>query len=58
MSSRGNENLIIFVMKLVSIRSNGQIKIKVFGAHQESTLGQTWSKSLKISKELMFDIKP
>ena len=45
-------------MTLVSTRSNGWIKIRVFGAHQESAPGQTWSKLLKISEELGFDIKP
>ena len=43
---------------IVSTYSDGRIKIRVSKAHQESTLGQTWSKLLKISEELEFDIKP
>ena len=58
MSSCWNENSIIFVMKLVSIYSDGWIKIGVFGAHQESTPSQTWSNLLKVFEELRFDIKP
>ena len=57
MNSRWNENLIIFTMKLVLTHSYGQIKIRIYGAHQESTPGQIWLKLLKISEELGFDIK-
>ena len=45
-------------MAMVSTLSNGGFKIRVSGAHQKSTLGQTWSKLLKISEDLGFDIKP
>ena len=58
MNSCWNGNLIIFVMELVSTSSHGWIKIIVFGAHQESTLGQTWTKLPKIFDELGFEIKP
>ena len=58
MSSCWNDNLIIFAVTLVSTHFNRHIKIWVFGAHQESSLGQTWSKLLKISEEIRFDIKP
>ena len=34
MNSHWTENLIIFAMTLVSTRSNGQIKIRVFGARK------------------------
>ena len=45
-------------MELVSTFLGDHIKIRVSRAHLESTLGQTWSKLLKISEELGFDIKP
>ena len=44
-------------MVLGSTHSNSQIKIMVFGAHQELTSGQTWSKLPKIFKKLKFDVK-
>ena len=58
MNSRWNENFIIFTMELVSTCFDDRIKIKASRAHEESTLGQTWSKLLKISEKLGFDIKP
>ena len=58
MNSHWNENLIIFAMALVSTCFDDRIKIKVFGAHQELTPGQTWSKLIKIFEEPEFDIKP
>ena len=57
MNSHWNENLIIFAMALVSTCFDDRIKIKVFGAHQELTPGQTWSKLPKIFKKLKFDVK-
>ena len=57
MNSCWNENLIILSMVLGSTHSNSQIKIMVFGAHQELTSGQTWSKLPKIFKKLKFDVK-
>ena len=42
MNSRWNENLIIFKMEFVSIHFDYRTKIRVLGAHQESTLGQTY----------------
>jgi len=57
MSSRWNKNLIIFAMTLDSTHSDSRIKIRVFGAQQESTSSQTWSKLPKISKKLGFDVK-
>ena len=48
MSSRWNENLIIFAMALGSTCSDGHIKIRIFGAHQESTPSQTWPKLPKL----------
>ena len=50
MNSRWNENL-------ASTRSDGRIKIRVFGARSESTLGQIWSKLPKVSEKLGFDVK-
>ena len=58
MNSRWNENLITLAMTLVLTCSDGRIKTRVFRAHQELTPGQTWSKLLKIFKEIVFDIKP
>ena len=57
MSSCWNENLINFTMELGSTRFDGHIKIRGFRAHQESTLGQTWSKLPKIFEKLRFDVK-
>ena len=45
-------------MALVSTCFDDRIKITVSRAHQESTPSQTWSKLLKISEGLKFDIKP
>ena len=58
MNSHWIENLIFFAMALVSTCFDVWIKIRVYGAHLELTPSQTWSKLLKISKELGFDIKP
>jgi len=49
MNSHWKENLIIIAMELVLTHSNGQIKIRVSKAHQESTSIQTW---LKLTKSL------
>ena len=39
-------------MALGSTRSNGHIKIRVFGALRELTPGQTWSNLVKVVKNL------
>ena len=52
MSSRWNKNLIIFAVALGSTCFDGWIKIRVFGAHQELTLDQTWSSLVKVAKNL------
>ena len=52
MNSHWNDNLIIFAMALVSTCFDHRIKIRISGSHRESTIGQTWSKLLKISEEL------
>ena len=58
MNSCWNENLIIFIMELVSTCSDSWIKIWVFGAYPMLTPNQTWSNLLKIFVDLEFDIKP
>ena len=52
MNSFWTENLIIFVMALVSTRSDDRIKIRVFGDHSRSTLSQTRSNLVKVAKNL------
>ena len=61
MNSRWNENLIIFAMALdqpvLTTRSILGF-LGPIGSQLRVKFGQTWSKFLKISKELEFDIKP
>ena len=44
-------------MELILTCFDDRIKIRVSKAHWVSTPSQTWSKLLKISKELGFDVK-
>ena len=56
MSSRLKGDSILFTMMLLLPQSNGQIKIQPSIAAKR-TLGQVWSKFIKISDSLGFVVK-